>query len=154
MARAPASHRARLDFAHGAIAKFSQRRSDADTLRARARQRQVRVVLATMLVVGCVMIAGLYRNWPHEDAASALLARRASAEKRLALRYGEVRLPRQNNTCTDYAFDNVRGWFTGEKIVPCSENDTLREPLRASADALPDSGPAARARALSDAFKK
>jgi hypothetical protein len=153
MAKAPASHRARRDFAHSAIAKFSQRRSAADSVRDRARQRQVRVVLATMLVVGCVMVAGLYRNWPREDAASILLQRHASDEKRHALRYGEVLLPQQDNTCASYAFDNSRGWFTGEKIVPCSDHETLRA-LPTSAETAPDSGPAARARALSDAFKR
>jgi len=70
--------------------------------------------------------------------------------RRAALRFGEIRLPLRRNTCTALALDNESGNVTAQNTVPCFEMPEAPPP-KAAADGGP--GPAARAKAMANAFK-
>ncbi len=131
-----------------AIDKFSRHRAETLSSRSQALRKQRRIALVCILVAACGLSALGYRAWSDERAAELVQVQTAEGQ-RAALRFGEIRVPISNNKCIASTLDNARGFTTTQSIVPCVE------PLPAAPDPSADGGvgPAARAKAMSNAFR-
>ena len=135
-----------------AIAKFSQRRAAAESYRSIIQARQRRLISAIALVAGCGVAALSFHVWSSDHSSDPAAGRDAEMQQRAALRFGEIKIPVGRNTCTSMALDNTRGVVTTQSTVPCFEMPEAPPPHEVATDGGP--GPAARAKAMSSAFKR
>jgi hypothetical protein len=79
--------------------------------------------LAILLVCGLLLTGGIsiagYRAWTIHLTGVERAQVQLSNEQRIALRYGDLRIPSRGEVCTSFAFDNVTGWLVDEREIAC-----------------------------------
>ena len=121
-----------------------------------ARPSQRRGIVLAIVLACCVVLIGVagiagtagYRAWTSHATDTALAELQQSNEQRIALRYGDLRIPIRDNVCTSYAFDNATGWLVDQREIACHV---------ASEDSPPgwehSGGTIARAHGMANGFK-
>jgi hypothetical protein len=147
-----AAHQARrADYARAAITRFSQRQQSSHAARERVYALRLKVLLAALALGVGLAGYGLNRWWLAQRKAEAELARitkQENMQQRAARRFAELKVPTGGNVCLSYQFDNFTGGWFDQNVVRCFD------PEASDARSLTsDYGPAARARALSNAFR-
>jgi hypothetical protein len=147
-----AAHQARrADYARAAITRFSQRQQSSHAARERARALRLKILMAGLALCIGLLGYGLNRWWLAHRKSEAELARVTNQEnmqQRAAHRFAELKVPTGGNVCLSYQFDNFTGGWFDENTVRCFDPEAVDVKKQA-----PDDGPAARARALSNAFR-
>jgi hypothetical protein len=79
--------------------------------------------MAIVLVCGLMLTSGIsiagYRAWTIHLSGLERAQVQLSNEQRLALRYGDLRIPSRGEACRSFAFDNVTGWLVDEREIAC-----------------------------------
>ena len=109
------------------------------------RRKNVRLALASVVILAGVLAFGFYSGLPTLLLSAPRTAK--PVDPFVATGVGQIRIPHKNDVCRELRFDNKTGAVSGEAYVPCGS-----AAVRPGGSSSPEGR--TRLEAISDAFRR